>query len=78
MQYLVLVLFNSETELADPAGYVEGAVAEMRGCYPPETGERSIYPRSIEAVELTNLPNHQTLGNVYRDMLQQRKGNDEA
>lgn len=71
MQYLVLVKFHSEVELPDAAAYVEGAVAEMRGCYEPGSAERSIYSDSVRTIDLMTLPANQTLGSVLKTILKQ-------
>lgn len=71
VQYLVLVKFNSEVEIPNPEAYIEGAVAEMRGCYAPGSVERSIYPDSVSTIDLMTLPANQTLGSVLKSILKQ-------
>lgn len=66
MKYYVMVTFESEKELEDPAGYVNDAVATMRGCQPPDSPEFSVDPESVNAVDVSEVTGEVTVQAVAR------------
>lgn len=78
----VLVAFDSSKRLPDGGiNYVQQAVSEMQGCYPPDDPERGIIPGSVEAVDIRIVP----VGNmidvllsVLKSQAALQKGTDNA
>lgn len=66
MKYYVMVVFEAEKDLEDPAGYVEGAVAEMAGTCPPESAQFSVNPDSVHAVDVSTATGEVTIQAVTR------------
>lgn len=70
-RHYVLVVFDSEEPISKPERYVEGAVAEMHGCRPPDDPERTIRSQSVEAFDFLAFPAGETVQGLLRAISEQ-------
>lgn len=67
-KYYVVVAFECDAPMESPENYVESAVAEMRGCYSPDSEEFSVIPETVKVMNLEEQPINMTAKQIVVEL----------